>query len=122
VIDVTETISQLAPTSTVAEAVAFLDRTGQFAVVVSERGEPVGVVTRVALRGQPGHRPRPAALLADVMDFEVIALDPASDTATTTGAYREAAWHSLRRRRPAADDTVARRRGAFSRASSPSTG
>ena len=118
----TETFSQLAPTSTVAEAVAFLDRTGQFAVVVSERGEPVGVVTRVALRGQPGHRPRPAAVLADVMDFEVIALDPASDTAMTTGAYREAAWHSLRRRRPSAEDTVARRREAFSRASTSSTG
>ena len=118
----TETFSQLAPTSTVAEAVAFLDRTGQFAVVVSERGEPVGVVTRVVLHGQPGHRPRPAAVLADVMDFEVIALDPASDTAMTTGAYREAAWHSLRRRRPSAEDTVARRREAFSRASTSSTG
>ena len=109
----TESSLQLTPTSTVEHALRVLDRTGECAAVVMDRGEPVGVVTRVALCGHIGRRPRPSAGLADVMDFEVVGLDPGADEATTIGTFTRAAWRSLRRRRPLADDAVARRRRAF---------
>ncbi len=103
----------LSPMSSVAEATQALDRSGETAAVVFEKGVPVGVITRVALLGLARHRPRPDARLADVMDFETVAIDPASNMAQTVETYTQAAWYSLGRRHPEADETVARRAHAF---------
>ena len=53
------------------------------------------------------------ARLGDVMDYEVVEIDPGVGMAETTHAYRDASWISLKRRRPYAVDTVERRRAAF---------
>ena len=103
----------LSPTNTVAEARAVLDASQTTAALVADGGRPVGVVTDSALRGRPGHVPRPGAALADVMDFEVIRADPGADVLSTLHTYTEAAWVSLRRRRPCAPDRVASVTAAF---------
>ena len=103
----------LRPSSTVAEATLELLRRREPAAVVLEDGRPVGVITLVALCGQYGRTPAPQAPLADVMAFECVALDPAAGVTETLRTYTQAAWDSLRRRRPCAPETISRRELAF---------
>jgi hypothetical protein len=60
---------------------------------------PVGVITAITLRGG-GHAIPTAARVQDVMEFEVVHVDPSFDVEDTLRTYRDAAWHSVKRRRP----------------------
>jgi hypothetical protein len=99
--------------STVADALARLDGDEADAAVVFYDGRPDGVITRGALVGHGGFRPRPGAHLGDVMDLEVVQIEPDADMDRTMSVYTNAAWRSLARRMPVAADTVMRRRRAF---------
>jgi hypothetical protein len=63
------------------------------------------LITAIALRGRR-HAIPTAAQVQDVMDFEVVHVDPSFDVEDTLRTYRDAAWDSVRRRRPFADRTV----------------
>jgi hypothetical protein len=99
--------------TTVADALARLDDDGSVAAVVFDDGLPVGVVTRAALHGHGGFQPRPGAHLGDVIDLEVVQVEPDADLERTISLYTNAAWRSLARRMPSAPETVVRRRRAF---------
>ena len=99
--------------TSVGDALARLDDDAADAAVVFHDGLPVGVVTRAALRGHAGFKPRPGARLGDVMDLEVVQVEPDADMERTMTVYTNAAWRSLARRMPAAPETVVRRRRAF---------
>ena len=90
--------SPISPSTPVREALAWMQRSGQQAIVVMDGARPVGVITDRALRG----RDLPDAAVQDVMDLEVVRVDPSLDVEDTLRAFREAAWHSVRRRHPVA--------------------
>lgn len=90
-----------------------LDRAGIGAAVVYQRGRPIGVVTAGALRAIGDAEPRANAMVVDVMDLEVVPIHPSMGMRATLDAYTGAAWRSLKRRRPRAEATVERRKGAF---------
>ena len=94
--------SAIAPSSSAREALAWMQRTGQRAAVVMDGDRPVGVITTTALRG-PGTETSPRAEVRDVMDFDVVHVPPSFDLEDTLRAFRDAAWHSVRRRRPFAE-------------------
>ena len=94
---------------TVEEARRVLAADDGAGLVVFDQTTAVGVVTRRALEGASGPPPRPGARLEDMMDGEVVELAPGADVATTLRKYREAAWRSLRRRRPGSARRAARR-------------
>jgi CBS domain-containing protein len=109
--------------TTVRDASAWMQKTGQRAVVVMDGDRPVGVITEKALRAAGRRsaaasddalaaverRERPDLRLPetvqDVMDFEVVRVDPSFGVEDTLRAYRDAAWKSVRRRHPFADHT-----------------
>jgi hypothetical protein len=100
---------RITPQSSAAEALRWMEATGSdAAVVIDERG-PVGVVTRDAIAGADGPLVSPDAAVVDVMDYEVVRLDPGTGTRGTLKAYTRAGWRSAMARRPYADDTMARR-------------
>ena len=106
----------LAPGTTVGSALAALASSGRHAALVEDRGTPLGVVTHAALRGRASAVPRRDARVEDVMDWECARTDPGSDVLSTLRSHTDGAWTSLRRRRPCADDVLARRAAAFDRA------
>lgn len=67
------------------------------ALVVTDHGVPLGIVTRDAL-AEAG----PATHVAEVMDYEVVHLDRHAGELRTLRAFRDAAWRSLHRRHPCA--------------------
>jgi predicted transcriptional regulator len=99
--------------SSVAVAREALIETGLDALVVTDRGRPIGIVSRSALAGSAGHVPRGDAAVGDVMEGEVVLLAPDADVATTLKKYRQAAWDSVRRRQPGASDDADRRAAAY---------
>jgi hypothetical protein len=101
--------SDLTPTSTVAEALRHLDLCRREAAVVMEGATPVGVVTRARLERLQRAHPQASAQLRDVMDLECVSINPAAGELETLRAYSAGAWDSLRRRRPCAKVTLARR-------------
>jgi CBS domain-containing protein len=68
------------------------------AVVVTHDRRPVGVVTLDALAGTAAV----GARVADLMDYEVVRLDPHAGEIEALHAFRDAAWRSLDRRHPCA--------------------
>ena len=108
-----DTTTTVLLTATVAAVQERMETLGRRAMIVTEGDTPVGVVTLRALRGRPGHAPRPDATVADVMDFEVVEIDPGADMAATMKAYTRAAWDSLGRRRPLSPESCSRRAAAF---------
>ena len=74
---------ELRAATTVAEALEFFDATHARAVVVVDGDRPLGVVTLAGLRGDGRRVPRPEAAVADVMEFELVRVDPAADEHTT---------------------------------------
>jgi len=93
--------------STVEEARRALTITDQAAVVVWDRETPVGVLTFGDV-SSARHLP-PGALVEDVLSHECVWIDPAADEAETCHRYTDAAWSSLKRRRPLSQDTLERR-------------
>jgi hypothetical protein len=81
-------------------AVEVLAAHHQTAVVVTDHGAPVGVVTLGALTGCGMAPPGPDVRVADLMDYEVVRIDPRAGERDTLHRYRDAAWESLRRRHP----------------------
>jgi len=82
----------------VREARAALESAGEVLAMVTNRGVEVGVVTAEDLaldRSIGGVR------VGDVMGREIVRIDPTSDLHETLRTYREAAWSSAIRRRPA---------------------
>ena len=96
---------ELRAATTVAEALEFFDATHARAVVVVDGDRPLGVVTLAGLRGDGRRVPRPEAAVADVMEFELVRVDPAADEHATLRVYTTGGWSSLRRRRPATAET-----------------
>lgn len=87
----------------VSEALAWMERSGEVASVVMDGGRPVGVITARALRSYDIHGGAPPdGGVEQVMDFEVVRVDPSCDVADTLRLYRDAAWLSVRRRHPVA--------------------
>jgi CBS domain-containing protein len=72
------------------------------ALVVTDHGHPVGVVTLDGLTGAATSARTPDAHVADLMDYEVVQLDPHAGEVQTVHAFRDAAWRSLLRRQPCA--------------------
>jgi len=99
--------------TTVSSALAYLERRGETAAVVTDEGKPVGVVTLQALKGTSAMLPRPDAPVADVMDWECVHISPDADPLATLRAYKDGSWRSLRRRRPMATDVRTRRTTLF---------
>lgn len=100
-------------TTTVADAGFELLAGRTNAAVVYRDGRPAGVVTVDDLAGHGGRVPLPDALVGDVMSLECVRVSPGAGVDDTLRTYREAAWLSLRRRRPCGNGTVARRKGSF---------
>ena len=98
---------------TVADAKTALAATGEDAAIVMYGSTPLGVITMATLRGRQGRVPCSEALLTDVMDLEIVHIEPDADLEQTLHAYREAAWKSSTRRHPCADETVSRRQTVF---------
>jgi predicted transcriptional regulator len=101
----TSALQELRATTTVADALECLYATHARAAVVVDGDRPLGVVTLAGLRGDVRRVPRPEACVADVMEFELVRVDPAADEHATLRAYANAGWSSLRRRRPATAET-----------------
>jgi predicted transcriptional regulator len=95
--------------STVAGALAAFACSGDEVALVLDHGEPVGVVTRADLLDVCPSGAWADARLIDVMDLEVVRVNPTSDANETLRAYREAGWCSLWRRRPRHAETAAAR-------------
>jgi CBS domain-containing protein len=91
--------TEVTPSTPVGTARQALVESGARAAVVMCATGPAGVVTRDALRNGPAAR-RPGAIVADVMDYEVVRVAPTAGTETTLGAFTRAAWRSLLRRDP----------------------
>jgi CBS domain-containing protein len=79
---------------------AVLAAAGSEAAVVIDQDRPVGVVTGAALAGHRGTLPAPNTPIGDVMDLEVVSIEPDADEHETLVAYQDAAWRSLLRRHP----------------------
>ena len=97
------------PTTSVAEAQRVLSASDAHAAVVMCDDRPVGLVSAAALRDSVAAH-RPGAAVADVMDYEVVRLDPAAGERRTLQAFTRAAWASLLRRQPYEEPAVALRR------------
>ena len=93
---------EVTPSTTARVAAEVLAARHQTAVVVTDHGNPVGVVTIGALTGDDTTPPAAGAHVADVMDYEVVRIDPGAGERETLHTYREAAWQSLRHRHPCA--------------------
>ena len=91
--------SSISPSTSVSDALARMERMRQRATVVMDGDRPVGVITAIALRGR-GHTIPTAAEVQEVMDLEVVHVDPSFDVEETLRTYRDAAWNSVKRRRP----------------------
>jgi hypothetical protein len=100
-------------TTTVADAGFELLASRSSAAVVYRKGHPFGVVTVGDLAGHHGRVPLPEALVGDVMSLECVRVGPGAGVDETLRAYREAAWDSVRRRRPCGQETVRRQAGSF---------
>lgn len=100
---------QITMSSTVVEARAALAEAAQPAIVVWDDREPIGVVTLddVSEEGTGGLGPE--SLIVDVMSHECVAIDATADLEETHHRYADAAWTSLKRRRPFSQDTLDRR-------------
>ena len=94
-------------TSTVNDARRALAATDQPALVVWDDAMPVGVVTVDDVSGP--RAPSSEALIEDVLSHECVAVDPAADVRETKRRFTDAAWLSLKRRRPLSDGTLERR-------------
>jgi CBS domain-containing protein len=90
-------VTPATPTRIAAEVLAAHHLT---AIVVTDHGHPFGVVTLDALAKAAASAP--GTHVADVMDYEVVRLDPHAGEVQTLHAFRDAAWRSLRRRHPCA--------------------
>jgi CBS domain-containing protein len=95
---------ELSPLTPVRVARAVLAAAGTQAAVVIDQGQPIGVVTAAALGGHGRTRPAADTPIGDVMDLELVAVEPDADERGTLAAYQGAAWRSLRRRHPFGDD------------------
>ena len=82
------------------------DRDAVDAMLVYERDRPIGALTEAALERLPEGT---HASVADVMDYELVQVPPDADARSTLRTYSRAAWNSIRRRRPRADETLRRR-------------
>jgi hypothetical protein len=81
---------------TVADAGERFMATGAYAAVVFDGGRPIGVVTAHGL-GTVSL----SVELRDVMEYELVRVDPYADGPETLREYEHAAWSSISRRRPA---------------------
>jgi CBS domain-containing protein len=93
----------ISPSTSVREALSAMERSGLRTMVVVDGGRPVGVITATALHGSADRTMSIDAEVQDVMDFEVVHVDPSFDVEDTLRTFRDAAWHSVRRRRPFAE-------------------
>lgn len=89
---------ELSAVTPVRVARAVLAVSGTDAAVVLDEHERVGLVTAAALAGH-----EPEAPIGEVMNLELVRIDPHADEHDTLVAYQDAAWRSLRRRRPCAE-------------------
>jgi predicted transcriptional regulator len=96
--------SSISPSTSASEALAWMEGMRQRATVVMDGDRPVGVITAAGLRGR-GQTILADAEVQDVMDFEVVHVNPSFDVEDTMRTYRDAAWHSVRRRRPFSQHT-----------------
>lgn len=80
--------------TTVGTARAAMRGLGAREAIVMEGERPLGVITVPDVRGSAD------AVVRDVMQWECVRIDSAADGLTTVRAFRDAAWKSLRRRRP----------------------
>src|SRR6185503_14633893 len=94
---VDDAAASISPSTSVSDALARMERMGQRATVVMDGNRPVGVITAIALRGR-GHAIHTDAQVQDLMDYEVVHVDPSFDVEDTLRRYRDAAWNSVRRR------------------------
>ena len=99
---------RITASSTVEDARQAMRQLAQDAVVVWEECTPIGVVTDADLSGQ-ARSVSPKALVGDVMSHECVSIDAAADLPQTHHAYTDAAWTSLKRRRPFSPETLERR-------------
>lgn len=90
---------ELSLVTPVRVARAVLAASGTDAAVVLDGHQPVGVVTAAALAGR-----KPDTPIGDVMDLELVPIDPRADEHGTLVAYEGAASRSLLRRHPCAED------------------
>jgi CBS domain-containing protein len=95
---------ELPPRTPVRVARAVLAAGGVEAAVVLDRGQPVGVITAAALAGRGGTPPAADTPIGDIMDLELVAIEPDAGEHDTLVAYQGAAWRSLLRRHPFAHD------------------
>jgi predicted transcriptional regulator len=105
------TMISITLSNTVEQAQRALTTSRQPAAVVWDHGAPVGVITLADLSRSP-HCRAVGALVVDVMSHECVKIHPAADLSETHRSYREAAWESLRRRRPFSQATLDRRAAA----------
>jgi len=82
----------------VREARAALASAGEVIAMVTNRGVEVGIVTAEDLAPD---RSIGAVRVGDVMGREIVRIAPTSDLQQTLRTYRDAAWSSAIRRRPA---------------------
>jgi predicted transcriptional regulator len=83
--------------TTVYESKAIVSTSDEPAFVVLDGDTPMGVITAARLRSEPNS---PRRTVADVMDYDVVAIDHGDDIVETMRAYDRAGWASLRRRQP----------------------
>src|SRR5688572_18323243 len=86
--------------ASIHEARELAAATGQDVLLVIESGRPVAVVTTEQLWSANGGPVFPDAEVLDVVRWELVRLAPDSDIEHTLRHYSEAAWTSLKRRRP----------------------
>ena len=80
-----------------AEAQRLISASDASVFVVVDDGGPVGVVTAERLGTEPRSTQH---TVADVMDFELVAIEHGADINDTMRIYERAGWDSLLRRRP----------------------
>jgi hypothetical protein len=99
--------------ASVADVLDLMTGTGQPTVIVTEIGEPVGIVTRDGLRGEDGRSARRESRVEDVLVWELVQCESSADVLKTLDTYTSAAWASLRRRGPCDDEAMTRRAAAW---------
>jgi predicted transcriptional regulator len=65
--------------------------------VEDDEGRPFGLITAARLQAEPRSTQRN---VADVMDYELVAIDHGADIIHTMRLYERAGWSSLLRRKP----------------------
>jgi predicted transcriptional regulator len=94
----------ITPWTTVSDALTLMLNRGQTASVVMDGERPVGVITVKALQEQTMRGTMELdAPVERAMDLEVVRVDHSSDLEDTLRIFRDAAWYSVRRRRPLAN-------------------